>query len=106
MIYNESKGNYNTGFDKHHYSTGIAQISKSVWEQYSKIPYEHAGDKKYWVENLTIGAKYLKENYNKFGNWIDALSAYNMGPNALRQYQQGLRQMPKITQNYIKGFNN
>lgn len=105
LIYNESRGNYNVGFDKQHYSTGIAQISKTVWEQYSRIPFSHAGDKKYWIENLSVGAKYLRENYERFGNWKDALSAYNMGPTALIKYKQGLRDMPAITQNYIKGFN-
>lgn len=31
------------------------------------------------VSNLTGGATYLRQQFNKFGNWRDALAAYNAG---------------------------
>jgi len=33
-------------------------------------------------QQLSGGASYLKKQYDKFGNWRDALSAYNQGPGA------------------------
>jgi hypothetical protein len=32
------------------------------------------------IENLKGGAAYLKQMFQKFGNWGDALAAYNAGP--------------------------
>lgn len=37
-------------------------------------------------QNLEGGARYLKEQYEKFGNWRLALAAYNAGPAAVEQY--------------------
>lgn len=31
-------------------------------------------------QNILGGAKYLRQMYNKFGNWHDAVAAYNAGP--------------------------
>jgi len=53
-----------------------------------------------------IGAKYLKEQYNHFGNYRDALAAYNMGATALTMFKLGKRIMPSITQRYIAGIIN
>lgn len=38
------------------------------------------------TQNLEGGAKYLSQQYQRFGNWRDALSAYNQGPG---NYQLG-----------------
>jgi len=37
-------------------------------------------------ENLDGGAKYLRQQYDSFGNWELALASYNAGPNAVRRY--------------------
>lgn len=34
--------------------------------------------------NIAGGEKYLQQMYNQFGNWNDALAAYNEGPGALQ----------------------
>src|SRR5215471_106296 len=37
-------------------------------------------------ENIMGGAKYLRDQFNKFGNWREALAAYNAGPGAVAKY--------------------
>jgi hypothetical protein len=37
-------------------------------------------------ENIMGGAKYLRDQFNKFGNWREALAAYNAGPAAVARY--------------------
>lgn len=53
-------------------------------------------------QNLEGGARYLSQQYRKFGDWRLALAAYNAGPGAVEQY----RGVPpyKETQNYVKAI--
>ena len=37
-------------------------------------------------ENLEGGARYLSQQYRRFGDWRLALAAYNAGPAAVEQY--------------------
>ena len=37
-------------------------------------------------QNIMGGAKYLRDQFNKFGNWREALAAYNAGPGAVAKY--------------------
>ncbi len=37
-------------------------------------------------ENLEGGARYLRQQYNRFGSWRLALAAYNAGPDAVAKY--------------------
>jgi soluble lytic murein transglycosylase-like protein len=37
-------------------------------------------------ENLVGGARYLRQQYDKFGRWDLALAAYNAGPGAVQRY--------------------
>ena len=37
-------------------------------------------------QNIMGGAKYLRDQYNKFGSWREALAAYNAGPAAVAKY--------------------
>ncbi len=104
LIYNESRGNPYVGMDKSNYSAGIAQVSRVVWKQYSKLPYSEASKPEYYEQNITVAAQYLKENYKRFGNWKDSLAGYNQGITAWGQVKLGKRKPSPITLKYIKNF--
>ncbi|PRY80492.1 transglycosylase-like protein with SLT domain [Yoonia maritima] len=52
------------------------------------------------AQNLNGGARYLRQQYEKFGDWRLALAAYNAGPGAVDRY----RDVPPYaeTQNYVR----
>lgn len=53
-------------------------------------------------QNLEGGARYLRQQYRRFGDWRLALAAYNAGPEAVERY----RGIPPYaeTQNYVKSI--
>ena len=52
------------------------------------------------VQNLNGGAKYLAEQYRKFGSWRLALAAYNAGPGAVEKH--GGVPPYRETRNYVR----
>lgn len=53
-------------------------------------------------ENLDGGARYLSQQYRKFGTWKLALAAYNAGPRAVKKHK-GIPPY-KETKNYVKSI--
>jgi soluble lytic murein transglycosylase-like protein len=53
-------------------------------------------------QNLEGGARYLSQQYRKFGDWRLALAAYNAGPGAVEQYK-GVPPS-RETQHYVKAI--
>ncbi len=53
-------------------------------------------------ENLEGGARYLSQQYRRFGDWRLALAAYNAGPGAVEQYH-GVPPYAE-TRNYVKAI--
>jgi soluble lytic murein transglycosylase-like protein len=51
-------------------------------------------------QNLDGGARYLSQQYRRFGNWRHALAAYNAGPQAVQKYK-GVPPY-RETQNYVR----
>lgn len=52
-------------------------------------------------DNLNGGAKYLRQMYDKFGNWSDALAAYNAGPGRVAKVKAGTSTLPSETKSYV-----
>ena len=53
-------------------------------------------------QNLDGGARYLSQQYRRFGDWRLALAAYNAGPGAVEQYS-GIPPYAE-TRNYVKAI--
>jgi len=51
--------------------------------------------------NVTAGTAYLRENYDQFGNWPDAVRAYNAGPGRLQRVKAGASALPQETTDYV-----
>ena len=49
-------------------------------------------------ENVFAGTRYLQHLHERFGNWPDALAAYNAGPERVARRER----LPKETQRYVR----
>jgi len=52
------------------------------------------------AQNIDAGARYLRQQFDRFGDWTLALAAYNAGPGAVEAY--GGVPPYQETQNYVK----
>lgn len=52
------------------------------------------------VKAIYYAAEYLRKNYDRFGTWEKALTAYNWGPTNLSK--KGLKASPASTKKYVK----
>lgn len=57
-------------------------------------------------KSKTAAAKYLARLYNEFGNWEEALRAYNAGPTGYRRIKEGKAKSPENEAYFgrVKGF--
>ena len=72
---------------------GLAQLMPGTARQLGVNPHDPR-------QNLDGGARYLSQQYRRFGNWRHALAAYNAGPEAVSKYK-GVPPY-RETQRYVK----
>ncbi len=72
---------------------GFAQLMPATARELGVDPHDP-------LQNLAGGARYLKMQYDRFGNWSLALAAYNAGPTRVAK----LGRIPRIreTQDYVR----
>lgn len=51
------------------------------------------------IESIWYAAEWLRDLYEQFGSWREAVAAYNWGPTNLANY--GLSAAPAVTQQYV-----
>ncbi|MCF7700196.1 transglycosylase SLT domain-containing protein [Loktanella sp. M215] len=89
----QQESGWNARARSHKGAMGLAQLMPETARRLGVDPTDP-------VQNLEGGARYLKLQYVKFGNWPHALAAYNAGPGAVEKY----RGIPPYaeTRNYVR----
>lgn len=75
----QQESGWNAGAVSHKGAIGLAQLMP----QTALVLGVDANDP---TQNLDGGARYLRQQYDAFGDWRLALAAYNAGPGAVQQY--------------------
>ena len=90
-----TESNFRPTAKSHKGAIGLAQIMPYTAAHLGINPHDPK-------ENLEGGARYLSQQYRRFGNWRLALAAYNAGPEAVEQYH-GVPPYAE-TQQYVKAI--
>jgi hypothetical protein len=69
----QTESSYNPNAVSTKGAIGLTQLEPSTAAGLGVDPYDP-------LQNIAGGAKYLSQQFTKFGNWGDALAAYNAGP--------------------------
>lgn len=91
LVMQESR--FNPKALSHKGAIGLAQLMPDTARLLGVDPHNPA-------QNLEGGARYLKQQFLKFGNWRLALAAYNAGPGAVEKH--GGVPPFRETRNYVK----
>lgn len=98
VIATESGGRWNATSGK-----GAGGYMQLMPNTYAELAGKHGfGQDRFDPEdNINAGAAYLGQLYRQFGNWDDALAAYNAGPNRWMRVKAGTATAPAETTAYV-----
>ena len=88
-----AESNWDPVIVSHRGAIGLAQLMPGTAEELGVDPWDA-------YDNLDGGARYLRQQYDRFGTWELALAAYNAGPGAVAKY--GGIPPYKETQEYVQ----
>jgi soluble lytic murein transglycosylase-like protein len=89
----QQESGFNSAARSHKGAIGLAQLMPGTATSLGVDPHDP-------VENLEGGARYLMQQYRKFGSWRLALAAYNAGPGAVEKHK-GVPPFDE-TRNYVR----
>jgi len=89
----QQESGWNPNAQSHKGALGLAQLMPATARSLGVDPHDVS-------QNLEGGARYLRRQYDTFGDWRLALAAYNAGPGAVQKYD-GIPPY-KETQNYVR----
>ncbi|SMY07500.1 lytic transglycosylase domain-containing protein [Flavimaricola marinus] len=89
----QQESGWNANAVSHKGALGLAQLMPGTAALLGVNPREPS-------QNLDGGARYLRQQFNQFGDWRLALAAYNAGPGAVQQH--GGIPPYRETQNYVR----
>jgi soluble lytic murein transglycosylase-like protein len=75
----QQESGFNAAARSHKGAIGLAQLMPGTAQALGVDPHDP-------YENLEGGARYLMQQYRKFGSWRLALAAYNAGPGAVEKH--------------------
>ncbi|MCC6007671.1 MAG: lytic transglycosylase domain-containing protein [Rhodobacteraceae bacterium] len=92
----ERESGWNSGAVSVKGATGLAQLMPETARLLGVDPTDPA-------QNLEGGARYLRQQYQRFGSWRLALAAYNAGPEAVMAHNRDVPPFPE-TRAYIQAI--
>lgn len=89
----QQESGWNPKAESHKGAIGLAQLMPATAQRLGVDPADP-------LQNLDGGARYLRQQYDRFGNWRLALAAYNAGPEAVEKH--GGVPPYRETKNYVR----
>src|ERR1700677_1731121 len=92
-------------YQESRFNPGAVNASSGATGMFQLMPayYPNAGQS--WQTDAATAAGALAGYYNEFGNWQDAVAAYDWGPgNLTKTNPTQLSQLPTETQNYVNAI--
>ena len=80
-------------------AAGIWQFTRSTGKRFMRVDYT-IDERRDPFRATDAAARYLKENYQRLGNWPLALTAYNHGANGMARAKQTMGSYPEIFKKY------